>query len=148
MPPNKGLKRALRRRNLTPADVSRIVSLIESWPETRITWPLLVRHVEGFVGHTWTRQALERHEVIKAAYQAARNGGRGAAVRRGSGGATEEVLLRRIEALQGEIERLKQQIATYQERFTRHEYNAHARGISPAELGMPLPPIDRGRTDA
>ncbi len=147
MAPSRGRKRAPGRRNLTPADVSRIVSLIESWPETRITWPLLVRHVEGLVGHAWTRQALERHGSIKAAYHAARDGRRGAAVRRGSGGATEEVLLRRVEALQGEIERLKQQIATYQERFARHEYNAHARGISPAALGMPLPPIDRGRTD-
>jgi len=147
MPPSKGSRRAPERRNLTPADVSRIVSLIESWPETRITWPLLVRHVEGFVGHAWTRQALERHEAIKAAYQAARDGRRGTAVRRGSGGATEEVLLRRVESLQGEIDRLKQQIATYQERFVRYEYNAHSRGISPAELGMPLSSIDRGRTD-
>ena len=54
---------------------------------------------------------------------------------------------RRAEALQQEVERLKRELTAYEERFIRYEYNAHAHGISPAELGKPLPPIDRGRTD-
>ncbi len=53
----------------------------------------------------------------------------------------------RIERFLAEIAQLKNQITAYEDLFIRHHYNAHARGISEAELAMPLPPIDRGRTD-
>ena len=146
MPPSPRRAKPRERRNLTTADVSKIVDLIRSWPESRITWPLLVEHVATYVGYRWTRQALEKHEAVKGAYQAAREG------RRPASHATtrdpaEVVWQRRAEALQQEVERLKRELTAYEERFIRYEYNAHAHGISPAELGKPLPPIDRGRTD-
>lgn len=52
----------------------------------------------------------------------------------------------RIERSLAEIAQLKNQITAYENLFIRHDYNTHARGISEAELAMPLP-IDRGRTD-
>lgn len=146
MPPSPRRARPRERRNLTTADVSKVVDLIRSWPENRVTWMLLVERVATYVGHRWTRQALEKHEAIKGAYQAAREGRRPAS-RAATRDPAEVVWQRRAEVLQQEVERLKQQLATYEERFVRYEYNAHARGIDPAELGRPLPGIDRGRTD-
>jgi hypothetical protein len=142
-----GKKRSLRK--LSQLDVTKICSLIGSWPGSKITWDLVVEHVQSFVGHRWTRQALEKHDRIKTAYHARRNSLRSGNRRRRTAPLNPaEVLLRqRVEGLQAEIDGLKAQITAYEDLFIRHHYNAHARGISEAELAAPLPPIDRGQTD-
>jgi hypothetical protein len=136
-------------RKLSSLDVTKICSLLESWQGRKITWDLVVEHTEGYVGHRWTRQALEKHERIKTAYQTRRTALRtGGAPRRPESVDPADILLRRrVEELQAEIGQLKAQIATYEDLFIRHHYNAHARGISEGELAAPLPPIDRGQTD-
>lgn len=144
--PHKARQPPPERRRLTPADVSKVVCLIQDWPATRITWPLLVSRVAAHVGHKWTRQALEKHEAIKAAYQGVRDGKRASA--RGAPVDPAEIVMgRRVEALQQEVERLRRQLAAYEERFVRYEYHAAKNGLTPGQLGAPLPPIDRGRTD-
>lgn len=145
MPRRPRRAKVRERRHLTSADISKVVGLIQSWPEGRITWPLLVEYVALYVGHRWTRQALERHEAIKSAYLSVRDGRTSTTSR--TQDPAEVVRQRRTETLQRKVEQLKQQLATYEERFVRYEYNAHVRGVSPAELDRPLPEIDRGRTD-
>jgi hypothetical protein len=134
-------------RKMTEADLSKVVGLIQAWPDSRITWPLLVERVASYVGCSWSRQALERHSAIKAAYQAVRDGRRGG-TRTSPADPAETVLKRRLEALQAEVEGLKRRLERYEERFVRYEYNAAKNGLSPGLLSQPLPPIDRGRTDA
>jgi len=137
---------APERRRVTEADVSKVIGLIQTWPDTRITWPLLVERVSSYLGQSWTRQALERHEPIKTAYQAVRDGRRRARASSPVDPA-ETVWKRRAEALHAEVEELKRRLERYEERFVRYEYNASKHGLKSGVLGQPLPPIDRGRTD-
>jgi len=135
-------------RKLTAQDLSKIVDLITAWPRRTITWESLVEAIGGYVGHTWSRQSLEKHAPIKEAYLSRRAMLKSAAV---SGekvvDPAEAILRRRVQEQQVEITQLKQTITAYEDLFIRHHYNAHARGISEAELAAELPPIDRGRTD-
>ena len=57
------------------------------------------------------------------------------------------LLTERIERQVQEIGRLEKLVASYKDLFNGYQYNAHARGISPAELEMPLPLIDRRRSN-
>lgn len=148
MPPRR--RQAVTRpqvRKLTQMDVENIVGLIERWPATRVTWPSLVDKVATTLGHTWTRQALERHEAIKAAYQRVRDRRRPPGRRQPTDPA-EVILTRRAEALFKEVEQLRRQLTAYEERFVRYEYNAAMRGLTPQELAASLPAIDRGRSES
>jgi hypothetical protein len=149
-PSHRGGRSKQSQRKLSSLDVTKICSLLESWPSRKITWDLVVEHIESYIGHRWTRQALEKHERIKTAYQTRRTALRtgGAPGRPASVDPADILLRRRVEELQAEIGRLRAQIATYEDLFIRHHYNAHARGVSEGELAAPLPPIDRGQTDA
>lgn len=122
--------------------------VLRSWPAAKLTWGHLVDAVETYLGHRWTRQALEKQDAIKSAFQERKDALRGG--RRASTAPTdpaEVVLQRRVGDLTKQVEDLKRQIASYEDLFIRHHYNAHARGVTAAELAMPLPRIDRGQTD-
>ena len=133
-------------RKLTETDVASIVTLVEGWSGKRITWPALCERVAASVGQSWTRQALEKHPSIKEAYQRVRDGNRKPGRKR-STDPTDVILMRRVEHLTEEVEKLRNQLSAYEERFVRYEYNAAARGLTPQQLGAPLPAIDRGRSD-
>ena len=147
MPPRKiPTPRRTAIRKLNESDVQNIVGIIDGWPSQSMTWVALVDQVTAVLGHTWTRQALEKHEAIKAAYQRVRDDRRPGGKRQPTDPA-EVLLTRRVEGLKQEVEQLRRQVAGYEERFIRYQYNAYAQGMTPQELERPLPPIDRRRSD-
>ena len=86
---------------------------------------------------------MERHEAIKAAYVAKRD----ARPEPGPIDPAVALLTEKVERQTREIERLEKLIESYKDLFIRYQYNAHARGIIPAELEMSLPAVDRRRSN-
>src|SRR3954469_8090769 len=64
--------KSARRVRITNQHVDAIRGIIERWPSP-ITWNEVIAESARTLGHTWTRQALERHEAIKTAYAAKRD---------------------------------------------------------------------------
>lgn len=134
-------------RYLSASDVAAIRAIIEGWPDDgRITWEELVRHVRGTLGRTWSRQALDRHAEIKSAYLQRRRIEREDPGRRKVDPA-EVVQARHVASLKARIAELEERLAAYEAIFVRHQFNAERKGVMPGELDMPLPDIDRRRTD-
>lgn len=57
---------------------------------------------------------------------------------------TMKAAAERLERLEAENERLRQENEKILEQFVRWQYNAYARGLSERDLNRPLPTIDRG----
>lgn len=139
----QGREKNARRVRITDQHVDAIQNIIERWPRP-ITWNEIIAETARTLGHMWTRQALERHEAIKAAYAAKKD----APSKPGPIDPAVALLTERVERQAQEIGRLEKLVESYKDLFIRYQYNAHARGITPAELEMPLPPIDRRRSDS
>ncbi len=136
-----------KRRVLGPTEAAASVGILDTWPEgERLTWDALVSRIEQHCGHRWTRQTLESHPDIKAAYLRRRD----AAARPKTGrqaDPAEVVHQRQVESLKAEVSALKRRLAAYEEMFVRHHYNAERRGVTVADLERELPKTDKGQTD-
>lgn len=146
----KPLAKRTRAPNLDDEGIERIVLLLDSWPEPKLTWALLIAHVHKTYRIRYTRQALDRHARISDAYQFRKQQLSGQ-VRQ----ATPDEL--RIEALQAEVARLKRENHHLLEQFVRwlnnvrlverktweQDWREHRDEIR-KELDKPLPPVDRG----
>lgn len=114
--------------------------------ETVPTWEDVVDMGERAFGHRWTRQALERHVAIKDAYLARQSKPESPKTASSKDPAID-LLEQRIASQSAELTRLRTTISELNDLFVRYQYNAHARGISPAELEAPLPTIPKRRSD-
>ncbi|NUB24268.1 hypothetical protein [Azospirillum brasilense] len=139
----QGRGKNAHRVRITDQHVDAIRNIIERWPRP-ITWNEIIAESAKHLGHTWTRQALERHEAIKAAYAAKRD----ARPEPCPIDPAVALLTQQVERQVQEIGRLERLVESYKDLFIRYQYNAYARGITPAELEMPLPPIDRRRSES
>ncbi|GAA4258519.1 hypothetical protein GBZ26_11360 [Azospirillum formosense] len=139
----QGRGKNARRVRITDQHVDAIRNIIKRWPRP-ITWNEIIAESARDLGLTWTRQALERHETIKEAYAAKRN----ARPEPCPIDPAVALLTQKVERQVQEIGRLERLVESYKDLFIRYQYNAHARGIAPAELEMPLPPIDRRRSES
>jgi len=148
MPP-KVRPRGARGPNLTDEWIERIVLLIDAWPYFKLTWNLLISHIQETLGVRYTRQTLDRHARISNAYQVRK---------RNLGGQARPVTPEesRIAALEAEVARLKRENLNLLEQFNRWLYNSkridhkeweedwreHRESIR-KQLDKPLPSIDR-----
>jgi hypothetical protein len=108
-----------------------------------MTWDEIVDEAEKEFGHRWTRQGLEKHDRIKAAYLARRD----SPAKKQAIDPAVALLTDKVERQTQEIERLKQLVGSYKDLFIRYQANAHARRISPAELEAALPAIIKRGSD-
>ena len=134
---------------LTEQDVQTIVTLLEVW-EGSLTWELLVQRVALVLRRSYTRQALDGHEAIKAAYQARKRRNRVIqdSVRKGDPASQElppelAVALRRAEAAEIRVHALEQIIDRYRGKFVRWLYNARNAGMTEEQLNAELPEADQ-----
>jgi hypothetical protein len=137
------------KRRLTDQDVQTIVAVLEVW-EGLLTWELLVPRVALVLGRSYSRQALDSHELIKAAYQARKLRNRSIRDRLRNGKATIDELspelaaaLQRIEAAEIRIQAQEQIIGRYREKFVRWLYNARNAGLTEERLNASLPETDQ-----
>lgn len=132
-------------KHLSKPDVSAIINVIHGWDDGRITWEGICDAVADMIGKRPTRQSLCGHRDIVSAYKARKSGLK----------KSEPVLAKpssltlaanRIRNLESKLADLQFQNAALLEYLTLLQYNAYKRGMTEGELTMPLPQIDRERT--
>lgn len=138
-----------RSRNLSPEDVELIVGLLDGWSGT-LTWKGLIESVERRLYFRYTRQALHAHQRIRDAFGLCKERLARWDRKRGEKHVSPEMrlLMERLARRDAEVERLKGENQRLMEQFVVWLYNAQIRGIGEAELGRPLPRVDRGQTKA
>lgn len=136
--PRVQLKRRVR---ITKEFAADICELILEWRGS-LTWERILEEAERVCGHKWTRQALNKHENIKKAYQY-KSESLGNKTSHPDGDIATFLLMEKIERNEIEIQRLKEHVNAYDELFILHHANAHRLGITPAELERPLPQVER-----
>jgi hypothetical protein len=133
-------------KHLKPRDISAIVELIRSWTRTKLTWRLLCEAIAPLIQAVTTRQTLNSHPEIKAAYAAKKKGLRihGPRIAVPSSLA---VAAQRVARLQNTVDEQKDVISRLNEDRRKWQYNAYKHGITEEQLNEDLPRIDRERTD-
>jgi hypothetical protein len=139
---------AERARNLNDADIKLIVEIIDGMKK-ELSWDALIQAVALRLGSTYTRQALHKHERIRAAFTHRKQ--RLAATPdkpepKRPGSIELEKAQERIERLTAQNQRLEMENNRLLEQFARWAYNAHVRGLDEEFLNRPLPPVDRRQT--
>lgn len=136
-----------RAKNLSDEDVAKIVEVLDGWSGT-LRWELLIDAVERRLFARYTRQALNNHKRIKAAFSNRKN----ELARSGNSPKTSvfspelQLALDRNDRLSFENTRLKKENTGLLEQFVRWAYNAHLRGLDEEFLNRPLPRVNRGQT--
>lgn len=133
-PRNKKLAR------MKPEDVQSILYELDAWERgergNKLTWHILER-LSGF-----SRQSLWAKSEIKNRLESVKETLR-AGVDKNDSNQYRRTLEQRIEALEQEINRLKQQQNNWLELWARYEYNARVTGIDTTRLEQPLPSLNR-----
>ncbi|MNF79157.1 hypothetical protein D3C84_613630 [compost metagenome] len=139
---------ARKGKNLTDDAIEQIVRLLDGWND-KLTWELLIEAAVPRLHYRYTRQALHKHQRIRAAYALRKE-----SLRDSSNGpvhmATGELgeCLARIARLEAENQRLEAENQRLLEQFVVWAYNAHTRGLNKDFLSQPLPRVNRGQTIA
>ena len=120
------------------------MDIIRRMPGTP-TWQRIVRAVGEETSFAYTRQALQAHAPIKAAYDDRRRGD--PAVPGGPRlSARARATIEREKGYKRQIVELQAELARYRDKFVLWSHNAYARGLSEQLFERDLPPIDRARS--
>jgi len=136
---------AKKSRKLTDRDIQTIVGIIDGW-QGKLTYEKLIDVTEIPLRQRFTRQALFAHVRVKEAFNNRKN-----SLRNGSAGKQVKSVemqkaLERIDRLEAENQRLKNENEALLAQFVRWAYNAHSKGLTPDFLNQPLLDVDRRRT--
>lgn len=126
-------------RHLTDDDVDRIIALINTW-QYGLKWDSLVKACDDSLGIKTTRQALNRKDRIKEAFQRRKQSLKldlsdTTAARPNDINTAHE----RIERLMKKIQRLEAENQALKEKFLVWQYNAEQRGMTEESLNRPIP---------
>jgi hypothetical protein len=132
-----------RSAHLRSQDIEHIVCLLDGWSEP-LTWDLLVEELKRRKVCSYTRQALDRHPEIKAAFVAAKSRLRQSPPPvKGTLPIELAKALERNQRLDAENQRLRMENNRLIELFRRWSFNAHLKGCTEEYLNRPLPPTYR-----
>lgn len=126
-------RRALRGALLNEAAIRQLADR-ESWSAELLTWDNLAKRLGV------SRQAIENKKTRPAVYEAFHAAK--AALKEGAPTPTAELrrtLAEQIKSLRDTIEAKDRQLDEWVERWAAIEHNAHAKGVDPDLLLMPLP---------
>lgn len=132
-------------KHLSKFDVGAIVNIIYGWDGDKITWEGVCDAALSVVGKRPTRQSLNTHKEIVGAYtaQKAKLKVSKPSIAKPS---SLTVAASRIRHLESKISDLQLQNSALLEYLTLLQYNAYKKGMTESELTIPLPKIDRERT--
>ena len=133
-------------KHLTRNDVNRIVSVIQSYNDEKLTWEKIRNCIEPVIGKKPTRQTLSAHKNITEAYQAKKNILKSEQHSLNPKPSSLAAAGERITRLRNDNLSLKRKNQALLERFVIWQYNAYKHGLTEAQLNSPLPRIDRERT--
>lgn len=137
---------ARRGRNLTNDLIEQVVRILDGW-SGKLTWEALIEAIMLRLHCRYTRQALYKHERIRAAYALRKEtlGAPGKAETPYGPGKLGEAMAR-IDRLEAENQRLEAENRRLLEQFAVWAYNAHTRGLDKSFLSQPLPWPNREQT--
>ncbi len=144
-------RKARRKRRLSESDKMYIVKLINDFSSERLlTWYELEDLVQRALGYRWTRQALQAHETIRAAYlQQVEQYKRFR--REGKVPPTKQpevvILQQKLDRERSENAALNETLHQYDELLFTYFVNAIKHGLSVEKLEAPLVPPYSGWTD-
>jgi predicted nuclease with TOPRIM domain len=137
----------LRAENLNEEIITKIVVVIDGWTMEKLTWDMLIEALCVAGLPKYTRQALDRHSLIKLAYHSRKE-----MLREKRSGNSAQPSAKsphysaRVENLEATVKRLKKENGHLLELFKRWLYNATSAGLSTDDLNKPMPHVDRGTT--
>ncbi len=133
------------KRQLSADDKGKIISMLVGWSGTKLTWDLLCIEVKQQLLLQISRQALDRHDDIKTAFEVRKEELRQGPSNKPVAGRTvmEQKLLEILERQENEISTLKAINSEYALMFQRWAANADQHGLSLKILNQALPPINR-----
>lgn len=131
-------------KHLTERDIGLVVGLIDGW-DGKLTWDMLCEAAAKTLESRPTRQTLNSHRRIKAAFSSKKDLLRSGVESKRP--ASLDIAGQRIKRLEHENNRLKAENATLIEQFIRWQYNAYKRGITKQVLEAPMPFIDRDSSE-
>ena len=136
-----------RSKNLTDDDIESIVKILDGWSGV-LQWDLLIGEVEKVLFRKYTRQGLDKHPRIKAAFTNKKVdlASRGDADRKVASSPELQLATDRIARLEAELARVKAENNSLLEQFNRWAYNASLRSLDEQYLSRPLPAVDRGQS--
>lgn len=132
-------------KHLSLKDIDIFVQLIDAW-EGKITWESLCEEGKKLVGFRPTRQTLNAHKKIKAAYLSRKEKLKAGFTpsKRPASLAIAEQRIHRLESTNIRLEKENERLLI---QFVRWQYNAYKHGMSKEMLDAPLPPIDRDSSE-
>ena len=136
-----------RSKNLTDDAIEQIVRLLDGW-QGKLTWEALIDAIVTRLHCKYTRQALHKHERIRAAYAMRKQTlgkGKQATFQSESGLPADTIV--KIVRLEAENQRLEAENQRLLEQFVVWAYNAHTRGLDKEFLSQPLPRVNRDQSD-
>lgn len=132
-------------KHLKQRDIDAIVDIIRGWPNEKLTWEGICDAAAKVLSLAPTRQTLNAHSAIKAAYAAQKSGLKVHGPRTAMPSSLA-VAAQRIARLQTENDELRAKNDALLEQFVKWQYNAYKHGLKESQLNAELPRIDRERS--
>lgn len=135
-------------KRMTDTLIEQVKQQIDTWSSSDgpLTWEAICTVVKVKLGREYTRQGLHKIEGIRIAYTVRRNALKRLIDRTGTASTEMQRVLERAAGLAAERDRLRAENQALLEQFVVWTYNASTKGLDPAFLSRPLPPIDRDAT--
>ena len=131
-------------KHLTEDEVNFVLSLIDNWDKNvKFTWNEICFRYEKGLKRVTTRQRLERNNRIKLAYIHKKRGITDEISKEQKHPPSLKLAGQRIERLEAELRRIKNENSALLEQFKVWQYNAYIHGLSVSDLNKSLPSIDR-----
>lgn len=134
-----------RSKNLSDGAIEQVVRVLDAW-SGKLTWEGLVDALVPRLHFRYTRQALHKHERIRAAFTLRKKALPGSTVSGPEDACKVGSDAAQIARLRAENARLELENQRLLEQFVVWAYNAHTRGLSAEFLSQPLPRVNRGQT--
>lgn len=142
MSPTSQHKRA---DNLTDDNIEKIAGILDGWSE-KLTWDKLIDEIEFRLNTRYTRQALSKHQRIKAAFQLTKERVSGESETLPSMSIEVAMMIQKLKRIEAENDRLHHENQNLLAQFARWAYNAYSKGVTIDDLDKPLSEVDRGKT--
>lgn len=144
----------MAKARLSDGEVDKIVAALAGW-EGKLSWELLVEHVDDLLGRPFTRQGLDKQFAVANAFTAAKERLRARRGKSKSTGGKANVgmapelatALKRVETLLAENASLRVERERYRETFARWLFHARNKGMSERELNVPLEKAERNASE-